>query len=171
MVMNDSQLQEAAAGLAELLEQTGIRIVFAESCTGGLVAASLAAIPGISRWLCGSAVTYQEQTKVQWLGVSDAQLQQHSAVSSEVTVAMAQGALRQTSQADLAVAVTGHLGPGAPDRLDGVIFMAAVFRAVAEAAAQSECLQLNSSQRKQRQHEAAQAVLRMSHRVIEQKNR
>ncbi len=160
--MNAGCLAEAARGLFEVLEQTQTRIVFAESCSGGLVAASLASIPGISRWLCGSAVTYQDQIKIDWLGVAASDLQLHSAVSPEVTLAMARGALRMSSPAELAVAVSGHLGPGAPDELEGTVFIAAIWRGDAVDLPQIQRLQLATSQRVERQQEAAQAVLKVS---------
>lgn len=126
-------LNGASRELADVLEQTRTRIVFAESCTAGLVAASLAGVPGISAWLCGSAVTYQDRTKSDWLRVTPADLEAFTAVSEQVTTSMAIGVLANTTAADLAVAVTGHLGPGAPRSLDGVIFVAAMHRRVSGA--------------------------------------
>ena len=74
--MSDRQTPESRLELAESLgrgQLSGRRranaLVLAESCTGGLAAAALATIPGISRWFCGSAVTYRDQTKIDWLAV------------------------------------------------------------------------------------------------------
>jgi PncC family amidohydrolase len=130
LILPRASLVEGAGELADALAQARTRIVFAESCTAGLVAASLAGVPGISAWLCGSAVTYQEKTKSDWLGVTPADLETFTAVSEQVTASMAIGVLAKTTAADLAVAVTGHLGPGAPQSLDGVIFIAAAHRRV-----------------------------------------
>lgn len=123
-----ADLSEAAWRLAEGLERHETRIVFAESCTAGLAAAALAIVPGISKWLCGSAVTYQEATKVRWVGISPADLENFTAVSAQVARAMAIGVLKATPHADLAVSVTGHLGPCAPPELDGVIFIGTAVR-------------------------------------------
>jgi nicotinamide-nucleotide amidase len=116
-------LSGAAERLAECLARTGTRLVLAESCTGGLACAALAMVPGVSRWLCGCAVTYREATKTAWLGVSAEELERFTAVSREVADQMAQGVLRRTPEADWAASITGHLGPGAPDGLDGTVWI------------------------------------------------
>jgi len=108
--MGMAELEEAARQLAHRLAETRMRLVLAESCTGGLVAATLATIPGISQWFCGSAVTYRDQTKIDWLDVSATHLVHLTAVSEEVAGEMATGVLQGTQEADLAVSITGHLG-------------------------------------------------------------
>lgn len=117
------QIHEAATLVAEGLLSTNTSLVLAESCTAGLVASSLGTIPGISRALCGSAVVYQIQTKAEWLGVSVETIERCGVVSSEVACEMATGVLRHTTAADLAVSVTGHLGPAAPPELDGIVWI------------------------------------------------
>ena len=135
--MIHQSLVEATERLAgELARQLGIRsikIVFAESCTAGLVSALLAQVPGISKWLCGSAVTYQEETKQSWLQVDSEMLSKHSAVSSQVTEAMARNALINTPHAELAVAVTGHLEPtynqeATDGKLESIAYVVVGFR-------------------------------------------
>ena len=126
--MNDPFNRPAAISLAESLERTGDRLVLAESCTAGLVAASLARIPGISQRLTGSAVVYQEVTKTQWLHISPETLQSDGVVSAAVAEQMAHGALNRTPHATLAASVTGHLGPDAPSDLDGVVWSAVAVR-------------------------------------------
>lgn len=155
-------LNKAAETLAQSLERRALKIVFAESCTGGLVAASLAAIPGISRWLCGSAVTYQAATKAQWIGVSPEDLETYTAVSARVTRSMAKGVLDRTDQADLAVAVTGHLGPDAPQELDGRLFVVAQGRSGRFAEPALHQAMLFSHSRPDRQIEAATQVLKLT---------
>ncbi|MCA8996651.1 MAG: CinA family protein, partial [Planctomycetaceae bacterium] len=105
-------------------------VVFAESCTAGQVSASLSAIPGISEFLCGSAVTYRNGTKAAWLGISSDLLDDPEVgpVSAIVAEQMCRGALDRTPEADIAVSVTGHLGPGAPAGFDGLIFIGTVRR-------------------------------------------
>jgi PncC family amidohydrolase len=123
-------LGSTAARLAALLRQRRIRIVLAESCTAGLAAATLARTPGISEFLCGSAVVYRDATKTAWLAVPQGLLDDPAlgAVSAPVARAMAEGALQRTPEADAAASVTGHLGPHAPHGLDGVIYVAVVLR-------------------------------------------
>jgi nicotinamide-nucleotide amidase len=157
----DQNLLESARVLVDELIRRNMRVVFAESCTGGLVAATLTQIPGVSSWLCGSAVTYQEETKRAWLDVCENDLDVFTAVSEQVTRAMAQGVLEKTPQADIAVAVTGHLGPNAPPKIDGVVFIASVCRR-SNADTAVLRLSLKQSQRHARQVEAAEAVLRFA---------
>jgi nicotinamide-nucleotide amidase len=113
-----------------LLRHGGHRIVFAESCTAGLVTALLGRVPGISEWLCGAMVVYQAEVKKEWLRVDHALLDDPSIgpVSVQVTGQLAMRILALTPHATLAAAVTGHLGPGAPKNLDGSVFVALATR-------------------------------------------
>jgi len=104
-------LTAAAAALLDSYRRAGLRIVTAESCTGGLIAACLTEIPGSSDVVERGFVTYSNEAKTDLLGVSAATLQEHGAVSSHTAKAMAAGALVH-SRADVAVAVTGVAGPG-----------------------------------------------------------
>ena len=115
-------LEALADRVGRRLLETGERLVLAESCTGGLAAAMLAGVPGISRALCGSAVVYRDATKIAWLAVPPALIQEFTAVSAEATAAIGEAALRTTSEATIAAAITGHLGPGVSVDLDGRIF-------------------------------------------------
>lgn len=83
----------------------------AESCTGGLVAALLTAVPGSSAVVERGYVTYSNAAKAETIGVDPALIERHGAVSEPVGRAMAEGA-RRASRADLAVAITGIAGPG-----------------------------------------------------------
>ena len=116
-------LTSLARQIADLLKTNNTRIVFAESCTAGLVSATLGRIPGISEFHCGSAVVYRLDTKSRWLGVSEAMLRDPGPVSAEVATAMAAGVLERTPEATLAAAITGHLGPNAPADQDGLVFI------------------------------------------------
>lgn len=111
--------------LATALQSRGWRLASAESCTGGLVAAACTALAGSSDWFDRGFVTYSNAAKTDMLGVSEALLQQHGAVSQPVALAMVQGAL-QRSHADLAVAVTGIAGPGGavPGKPVGTVWLA-----------------------------------------------
>lgn len=115
------ELNQAAKRLGTLLRDAEWKIVFAESCTGGLVSSALVRIPGISSYHCGSAVVYRIDTKARWLGIDRDLLDDPGPVSAEVAAAMAEGVLKETPEADLAASITGHLGPDAPKRQDGLI--------------------------------------------------
>ena len=118
----------AAHSVARMLKQAGRKVVFAESCTGGLVSGALTRIPGISSYHCGGVVVYRNETKQAYLGIPAAMLVKPGPVSREVAEQMAVRVLAKTPEADLAAAVTGHLGPHAPARLDGLVFTAVAWR-------------------------------------------
>ncbi|MBI1212257.1 MAG: nicotinamide-nucleotide amidohydrolase family protein [Alphaproteobacteria bacterium] len=103
-------LKLAETVLSEARART-LRIVTAESCTGGLVAAVLTEIPGSSDVLQQGWVTYSNESKQQELGVPEDTLRMFGAVSEATARAMAHGAL-QHGQADVSVSVTGVAGPG-----------------------------------------------------------
>src|SRR5205823_10864346 len=91
--------------------------------TGGLVSGSLTAIPGISNYHCGGVVTYRNATKTAYLDIPKSILVHPGPVSEVVTQRMAASVLKKTPEADIAVAVTGHLGPYAPTEMDGQVFV------------------------------------------------
>ncbi|WP_170330690.1 CinA family protein [Ruegeria arenilitoris] len=97
--------------LLERAKALNVMISTAESCTGGMVAASLTDIPGSSDVVERGFVTYTNTAKQEMLGVSAETLAEHGAVSEEVAREMADGALTH-SQAQLSVSITGIAGPG-----------------------------------------------------------
>ncbi|GAB0115698.1 CinA family protein [Acidisoma sp. C75] len=109
--MFPEDLLAAAESLLTAARAQGRRITTAESCTGGLIAGLLTAIPGSSDIVDSGAVTYSNAAKTRMLGVPAAMIAAHGAVSEAVARAMAEGA-RAASGADLAIAVTGIAGPG-----------------------------------------------------------
>jgi nicotinamide-nucleotide amidase len=119
-------LVDEAARLLEACRAKGLRIVTAESCTGGLIAALLTEIAGSSDVLERGFVTYSNAAKIENLGVPAAMMAAHGAVSEAVARAMAEGALRH-SHADIAISVTGVAGPGAgsPAKPIGLVHLAA----------------------------------------------
>ncbi len=120
------QMLARAATLRDLLALRKQRLVLTESCTGGWLAASLATLPGISQWWCGSLVVYRSGSKQQWLDIDAATLDNPAIgpVSAWVTTQLAQQALARTHEADLSIAVTGDIGPGAAPEKDGRVFCA-----------------------------------------------
>ena len=102
---------ELANALLQACQQRGIMLATAESCTGGLIIATLTDIPGSSSMVDRGFVTYSNEAKMEMLGVSAATLDAHGAVSRETVLEMAAGALTH-SQASLSLAVTGIAGPG-----------------------------------------------------------
>jgi nicotinamide-nucleotide amidase len=100
-----------AEALLNLYRDKGLMIAMAESCTGGMIAASLTDIAGSSAVVERGFVTYSNESKNEAIGVDMALIETHGAVSEPVAAAMAAGALRY-SRADAAVSVTGVAGPG-----------------------------------------------------------
>lgn len=109
----------------DLLAGQNKRVCFAESCTGGLIAASLTELDGASKVFDAGFVTYSNAMKESMLGVEATALEAHGAVSEEVVRAMLKGAL-QRSDADLGVAVSGVAGPsgGTEDKPVGTVWVA-----------------------------------------------
>lgn len=93
------------------LENTNLKITTAESCTGGMIASLLTKEAGSSTCFEAGFVTYSNDMKVKLLDVSKESLEQHGAVSKEVVIEMAHGALEKSS-ADFVIAVSGIAGPG-----------------------------------------------------------
>lgn len=97
--------------VVRLLAAQGKKLSTAESCTGGRIANRITDVPGASEVFTHGFVTYSNLAKEQLLGVNKIMLETHGAVSKEVALAMAEGALAR-SRANIAVAVTGIAGPG-----------------------------------------------------------
>ena len=108
----------------DLCRSHGLTLATAESCTGGLVAARLTAVPGSSDVFRGSVVAYADDVKERELAVPAELLAAHGAVSAEVAAAMAAG-VRQRLGTDVAVSVTGVAGPGGgtPEKPVGLVYL------------------------------------------------
>ncbi len=124
---------DLAAVLGALLLERGITIATAESCTGGLVAAKLTSVPGISAVFGSGWVSYANRAKHELLGVPEELLARHGAVSAPVAEALARGAAER-SGARLAVALTGIAGPdgGSEEKPVGLVWFATSFDGVVE---------------------------------------
>ncbi len=105
---SDGSLQ---ATLGQILKEKGLNLSAAESCTGGLLGATLTSVPGSSGWFDRSIVTYSNRAKKQNLGVSEDTLKRFGAVSKETALEMVRG-VQRISSTDCAVAITGIAGPG-----------------------------------------------------------
>jgi nicotinamide-nucleotide amidase len=116
-----------AARVLQLLRERGLTLATAESCTGGLIAARLTAVPGASAAFVGSVVAYSDAVKAAELGVPEETLAAHGAVSAETAAAMADGA-RARLGSDVAVSVTGIAGPdgGSAKKPVGLVYLHAV---------------------------------------------
>lgn len=123
---NQALLTLQSVGLvADFLLKKGFKLVTAESCTGGGVAAACTDLAGSSDWFERGLVAYSNAAKTELLGVDAALIEVHGAVSEAVAQAMAQGALAH-SHAQVALAVTGVAGPGggSPAKPVGTVWFA-----------------------------------------------
>jgi nicotinamide-nucleotide amidase len=123
--MPDSVLYKLAEQTGAALKARGLMLTTAESCTGGWVSEAVTMVPGSSDWFERGFVTYTYISKREMLGVKEATLGKHGAVSEEIVREMAEGALAR-SHAQVAVAVSGVAGPsgGTPDKPVGTVCFA-----------------------------------------------
>lgn len=124
-MMFPSPVLALAESILASAREKKLRIVTAESCTGGLIVACLTAIPGSSDVIDRGFVTYSNEAKTEALGVSQAMIQKRGAVSDEVARAMAEGALSR-ARAQVAVSCTGIAGPGggSAEKPVGLVYVA-----------------------------------------------
>ena len=117
-------MREDIAQVARALHDTKMTVAVAESCTAGGLAVALTALPGASQFFLGGVIAYDNAVKIAHLGVNDAQLERHGAVSAEVAETMAV-ACRHLLRADLAVSITGIAGPdgGTESKPVGLVFV------------------------------------------------
>ncbi|MCF6326687.1 MAG: CinA family protein [Devosiaceae bacterium] len=104
-------IMELSAKTVQSLKAKNMNICTAESCTGGLIVSALTSVPGSSTVVYGGFITYANEAKIAMVDVPSKLISQHGAVSQDVAIAMAQGALKQ-SKSDISIAVTGIAGPG-----------------------------------------------------------
>jgi nicotinamide-nucleotide amidase len=104
------RISQLSMACADRLRAQGLRLAVAESCTGGWLAKVLTDLPGSSAWFDRGYVTYSNSAKQSMLGVREATLIAHGAVSQECVAEMSQGVLDQCD-ADLSLAVSGIAGP------------------------------------------------------------
>ncbi|HHY38164.1 MAG TPA: competence/damage-inducible protein A [Clostridia bacterium] len=117
--------QETLEGvLGRVLEENGLCLAAAESCTAGMFCARIVNVPGSSKYFAGGVVSYSDDSKRDILGVPEPILREHGAVSAECAVAMAHGACERF-KADIGVSITGIAGPdgGTPEKPVGTVFI------------------------------------------------
>lgn len=117
-------MEQVEETLAALLKKREMTVTAAESCTGGMIAARLVNVPGISEYFWGSFVTYANEAKTALLGVDEQLLKEKGAVSPEVAEAMALGAAKAAG-ADVGISSTGIAGPdgGTPEKPVGLVYI------------------------------------------------
>jgi len=131
----NGDLNDLARQVLAACEEAGIMLATAESCTGGMIAATLTDVPGSSSVVDRGFVTYSNEAKQDMLGVKPATLAAHGAVSRETALEMAAGALAH-SRAGIAVSVTGVAGPGggSADKPVGLVWFGLARRGMEPAA-------------------------------------
>ena len=127
MIINgflQKSLKHKAQIIFENCLQKKIKIAFGESCTGGLLSALFTEIPGSSKVVECALITYSNQAKIDFLGVSKKSLENFGAVSKQVAIEMANGVLKNC-QVELAVSITGIAGPdgGSKEKPVGTVFI------------------------------------------------
>jgi nicotinamide-nucleotide amidase len=120
-----NRFEPMVLALGQALRERGATLATAESCTGGLIAATCTSVAGSSDWFERGYVTYSNQAKIEMLGVDAAVIATHGAVSAEAACAMAEAACER-SRATFAVAVTGIAGPSGatPGKPVGTVWLA-----------------------------------------------
>lgn len=113
---------DCAEYLVQALSEAKMTITAVESCTGGMVAAALTSVPGSSRILRQSFVTYCDDAKHRLAGVKKETLERYTAVSRQTAQEMAEGGAKAAG-ADLCVSVTGYAGPASGDEETGLVYI------------------------------------------------
>jgi nicotinamide-nucleotide amidase len=122
-----ADIETLAATMLERACVKDVSLATAESCTGGLIASLLTDVEGASHAFERGFVVYSEEAKAELLGVAKGMIEKCGAVSRDVALAMAEGALDR-SNADIALAVTGFAGAGTPEDEPGLVHFACARR-------------------------------------------
>lgn len=153
--MNQKSSEDSVKELAMQLKQQCLKLVTAESCTGGLVAQQCTDQPGSSDWFERGFITYSNIAKTEMLGVNSADINQYGAVSQEVVENMAKGAVEH-SHSNCAIAITGIAGPsgGSKEKPVGTVWIAWA----AGGAIQSRCYLFTGNRNRVREQAANKAI-------------
>ncbi len=160
-------LRDAAGALRDALPAAWM-VGCAESCTGGLAAAAITALPGSSLWFERGVVTYSNRAKRELLSVDDALLQRCGAVSEEVARAMAAGLLR-AAPVQATLAITGIAGPdgGSADKPVGLVWFGWAWADEQGACVDAECRVFDGDRAAVRSAAARHALLGLARRVAQ----
>lgn len=152
--------------LGRLLKARGLKVAFAESCTGGLAAKRMTDVPGSSDYVLGGLVVYQDEAKSNLLGVDPQLISTQGAVSESVVIAMADGAATKLN-ADCGVAITGIAGPSGarPGKPVGTVWIAAAVHGLPTEAVR---LQLMGDRQMIRERAAQAALNQLRLRILGQ---
>jgi len=169
----DNSLMNAGISALDAAERRGLKVVVAESCTGGLIASVLSEAPGAAGYFEGGFVVYTPDQKRKALGVDANLIETCGTVSAEVTKALADGALSR-SGADIAIAVTGVAGPDTDEKGNpvGLIYVSG-----ARTGMKTSCLRRNlgdigrSAIRRAAAESALDLLVRLATRTPEQRGR
>ena len=162
LIAIDDALLAQVAALGDALRARGWRLATAESCTGGLLAGTCTAPAGASDWFAAGFVTYANDAKTGLLGVPDALIARHGAVSAEVADAMARGALAH-ARVQLALSITGIAGPGGGSAAKpvGTVWLGLAWTAADGVESRAECLHLDGDRATIRARTVAIALERL----------
>lgn len=162
--MQNTTLNQLTQTVLDLATQKGVKLIVAESCTGGMVAATLTDPAGASAAFWGGFVVYANDMKQHLLGVDAALLEKCGAVSPEVAQAMAKGAVDH-SPATLAVSVSGIAGPGggSAQKPVGLVEFATFLKGDKTAAADTQIFKGNRA--KIREHATYHALTLLKQRL------
>jgi PncC family amidohydrolase len=157
-------MNENLQSVVRYLDENHLRLVTAESCTAGLIASTLAEVPGTGSWLECAFVTYSPEAKISCLDVKQGTIDRYNLTSEEVAREMAEGALR-FSRANAAVADTGVAGPGSGEGgiPVGTICFAWSFERDGAVSTFSETRKFNGDRNQIRQAGAEYAISRIWH--------
>ena len=160
-------LEKISAALVKDLARSSKAVATAESCTGGWVAKSITDIPGSSAVFGYGIVSYSNGAKESILGVKNATIEEHGAVSEAVVEEMAKGALH-LSGADIAVAVSGVAGPdgGTADKPVGTVWFAWAVRDGADALIDTNCEHFSGDRELVRELTVAHALQGVLERIV-----
>lgn len=150
-----------AHSVVERLVAQNHRLVLAESCTAGAIAAELGTVPGVSSVLLGSSVVYHPTLKSDWLGVDQETIEKLTAESAPVAHQLVAGVMQKTSLATMGLAITGHLGPDVAPDVDGIVYFGTAIRIEDDLRINVHSHQLNKPKRIGRRNEAVQLALQL----------
>jgi PncC family amidohydrolase len=156
------RMNENLKSVLHYLEENKLKLVTAESCTAGMIASTLAEIPGCGSWLECAFVTYSPEAKISCLGVNPETIEKYNLTSEEVAREMAEGALR-VSRANVALSDTGLAGPsnGDSDIPVGTVCFAWSFEHDATVSTFSETRKFDGERNQIRQAAAEYAIDRV----------